>query len=123
MATKTRKAESAILSIASFFTKRPKPDIPTESTHYGPELPPKIASSQRKSGFDNKWKSAFTWVDETSDGSDMLCTLCICERDEPQAAGLSSFIQTYEFVATLHMMCDILPVLSALSRAFQVVYV
>ena len=35
------------------------------------------------------------------------------------ALGLSKMVKTYNFVATVHMMCDILPHLSRLSKVFQ----
>ena len=41
------------------------------------------------------------------------------ERNDAQALGLSKFICTYQFVASLYMMSDILPILSHLSRLFQ----
>lgn len=44
------------------------------------------------------------------------------EKSDAQAQGLFVFIQTYEFVAALLMMSDVLPVLAALSRALQVNY-
>ena len=40
------------------------------------------------------------------------------ERNDAQALGLSKFISTYKFVASLYMMSDVLPILSHLSRAF-----
>ncbi|KAH3702572.1 hypothetical protein DPMN_077596 [Dreissena polymorpha] len=42
------------------------------------------------------------------------------ERNDARAAGLSKFSQNYQFVFTLHMMCDVLPHLSDLSKAMQV---
>ena len=41
------------------------------------------------------------------------------ERGDPMALGLSKMVKTYNFVATVHMMCDILPHLSRLSKVFQ----
>ncbi|XP_070578683.1 uncharacterized protein [Ptychodera flava] len=41
------------------------------------------------------------------------------ERHDPQAAGLSRFVEDWCFIATLKMMCDVLPHLSTLSRSFQ----
>ena len=41
------------------------------------------------------------------------------ERSEPVAAGLIKMITTYKFLATLYMMCDILPHLARLSCMFQ----
>ncbi|KAJ8043867.1 hypothetical protein HOLleu_11159 [Holothuria leucospilota] len=41
------------------------------------------------------------------------------EKDNPKAIGLLKLASQWKFVATLHMMCDILPKLSELSR-FQV---
>ena len=40
------------------------------------------------------------------------------ERNNAQASGLAGFIKSYRFVASLHMYCDILPLLANLSRAF-----
>ena len=42
------------------------------------------------------------------------------ERNDARAAGLAKFSQNYQFVLTLHMMCDVLPHLSDLSKAMQV---
>lgn len=39
-------------------------------------------------------------------------------KGDAMALGLSCFVQHYEFVAALLMMSDVLPVLSAGSRAF-----
>ncbi|XP_033101202.1 uncharacterized protein LOC117104464, partial [Anneissia japonica] len=41
------------------------------------------------------------------------------ERSDVQAMGLSVFLQTYDFVATLYMLSDVLPLLSQLSKAMQ----
>ena len=41
------------------------------------------------------------------------------ERNDAQALGLSKFICTYQFVASVYMMSDILPILSHLSKLFQ----
>ncbi|XP_070581491.1 zinc finger protein 862-like [Ptychodera flava] len=41
------------------------------------------------------------------------------ERNDPKACGLSKFVEDWRFIATLLMMCDILPHLAALSRYFQ----
>ena len=41
------------------------------------------------------------------------------ERGDPAALGLVHMIKTYRFVATLHLLCDVLPHLSRLSKAFQ----
>ena len=41
------------------------------------------------------------------------------ERTCVEAHGLAVFVQKYEFVATLHMLSDVLPPLAQLSRAFQ----
>ncbi|XP_053409202.1 zinc finger protein 862-like [Mercenaria mercenaria] len=41
------------------------------------------------------------------------------ERNDSQAMGLAVFVQTYKFLLTLSMMCDILPHMSALSKAMQ----
>ena len=41
------------------------------------------------------------------------------ERNDAQALGLSKFISTYKFVASLYMMSDVLPILSHLSKLFQ----
>ena len=41
------------------------------------------------------------------------------ERHDAQALGLATFVKTYNFVATLLMLSDILPPLASLSRAFQ----
>ncbi|XP_052212530.1 zinc finger protein 862-like [Dreissena polymorpha] len=41
------------------------------------------------------------------------------ERNDARAAGLAKFSQNYQFVLTLHMMCDVLPHLSDLSKAMQ----
>ena len=41
------------------------------------------------------------------------------ERHDAQALGLSSFMETYKFLATLLMLCDILPCMACLSKAFQ----
>lgn len=42
------------------------------------------------------------------------------ERNEATARGLATFLTTFQFTATLLMLCDILPLLSKLSRLFQV---
>ncbi|KAE8293775.1 hypothetical protein D5F01_LYC06711 [Larimichthys crocea] len=41
------------------------------------------------------------------------------ERNEATARGLATFLTTFQFTATLLMLCDILPLLSKLSRLFQ----
>ena len=41
------------------------------------------------------------------------------ERGEPVAIGLSRVVQQYKFIATLYMMCDVLPKVSRLSCIFQ----
>ncbi|KAJ8043866.1 hypothetical protein HOLleu_11156 [Holothuria leucospilota] len=41
------------------------------------------------------------------------------EKDNPKAIGLLKLASQWKFVATLHMMCDILPKLSELPRRFQ----
>lgn len=41
------------------------------------------------------------------------------ERNCAQAAGLVAFIERYKFVAALHMLSDVLPLLANFSRAFQ----
>lgn len=41
------------------------------------------------------------------------------ERNDAPALGLRKFTCTYQFVASLYMMSDILPILSHLSRLFQ----
>ncbi|XP_006825057.1 zinc finger protein 862-like [Saccoglossus kowalevskii] len=41
------------------------------------------------------------------------------ERHDATAAGLASFLKEYKFVATLYMLCDILPHLTRLSLLFQ----
>ena len=38
------------------------------------------------------------------------------EKENPVAIGLSKILGKYKFVATLHLMCDILPLLSRLSK-------
>lgn len=42
------------------------------------------------------------------------------ERGDAQALGLAAFVQKFDFIATLYMMCDLLPPLSQLSKALQV---
>lgn len=42
------------------------------------------------------------------------------ERNDPQALGLVRQVENSRFVACLHMLCDILPALSQLSKQFQV---
>lgn len=42
------------------------------------------------------------------------------ERADATAAGLAMFVKTTNFVASIHMMSDILPHLSRLSKSFQV---
>ena len=41
------------------------------------------------------------------------------ERNNAEAAGLLSFIRSYDFIASLYMFSDVLPPLASLSRAFQ----
>ncbi len=41
------------------------------------------------------------------------------ERGEAIAVGLSRVVQTFKFIATLYMMCDVLPKVARLSRIFQ----
>ena len=41
------------------------------------------------------------------------------ERNDAQAIGLLKLVQTYNFVAAVHTLCDVLPSLSQLSKAFQ----
>ncbi|XP_038054693.1 uncharacterized protein LOC119726915 [Patiria miniata] len=41
------------------------------------------------------------------------------ERHEAVALGLATFAKTYDFVATLLMLCDVLPLLARLSKIFQ----
>ncbi|XP_060603655.1 E3 SUMO-protein ligase KIAA1586-like [Ruditapes philippinarum] len=41
------------------------------------------------------------------------------ERNDARAAGLSVFTQDYRFVLAIHMICDVLPHLTALSCAMQ----
>ena len=41
-------------------------------------------------------------------------------NDEDKAVGLLRKVNKWDFVAILHMMCDVLPHLSALSKRFQV---
>ncbi|XP_077863345.1 zinc finger protein 862-like [Saccoglossus kowalevskii] len=41
------------------------------------------------------------------------------ERDNATAAGLVSFIKDYQFIASIHMLSDVLPHLSRLSLLFQ----
>ncbi|CAG2186740.1 unnamed protein product [Mytilus edulis] len=41
------------------------------------------------------------------------------ERGDAQALGLATFVQKFDFIATLYMMCDLLPPLSQLSKALQ----
>ena len=41
------------------------------------------------------------------------------ERHDAQALGLATFVKSYQFVATLLMLADVLPPLANLSRAFQ----
>ena len=41
------------------------------------------------------------------------------ERHDAQALGLATFVKSYNFVATLLMLADVLPPLTHLSRAFQ----
>ena len=41
------------------------------------------------------------------------------ERNNAEAAGLLSFIRTYNFIASLYLFSDVLPHLAGLSRAFQ----
>ena len=41
------------------------------------------------------------------------------ERGDALAHGLSRVVRQYSFVATLYMMCDILPVISRLSCVLQ----
>ena len=41
------------------------------------------------------------------------------ERNNAEAAGLLSFIRSYDFIASLCMFSDVLPPLAILSRAFQ----
>jgi hypothetical protein len=45
------------------------------------------------------------------------------ERNDARAAGLSVFTQDYRFVLAIHMMCDVLPHLTALSCAMQVMII
>ena len=42
------------------------------------------------------------------------------ERHDATAQGLSKFVHKFKFVASLAMLADVLPVLSILSKAFQV---
>ena len=41
------------------------------------------------------------------------------ERNNAEAVGLAKFVKTYNFVAALYMLSDVLPSLAGLSRAFQ----
>lgn len=41
------------------------------------------------------------------------------ERGDALAVGLSRVVKHYNFVASLYMMCDVLPTVSRLSRIFQ----
>ena len=41
------------------------------------------------------------------------------ERSDAKAVGLSSLMCHYKFVATLHLLCDVLPHVSYLSKCFQ----
>jgi hypothetical protein len=41
------------------------------------------------------------------------------ERNNAEAAGLLSFIRTYNFIASLYLFSDVLPHIAGLSRAFQ----
>ncbi|XP_076113346.1 zinc finger protein 862-like [Mytilus galloprovincialis] len=41
------------------------------------------------------------------------------ERGDAQALGLATFVQKFDFIATLYMVCDLLPPLSQLSKALQ----
>ena len=41
------------------------------------------------------------------------------ERGDALARGLCKIVKKYKFIATLYMMCDVLPVVSHLSRTFQ----
>ena len=45
------------------------------------------------------------------------------EKEEPVAIGLFKVMKSYEFVACLHLLCEILPHLSHLSRLFQAEYI
>ena len=42
------------------------------------------------------------------------------ERGDALAQGLSKVIKSYSFIATLYMMCDILPLVTRLSHIFQI---
>ncbi len=41
------------------------------------------------------------------------------ERGDALAAGSNRVVKRYNFVASLYMMCDVLPKVSRLSRTFQ----
>ena len=41
------------------------------------------------------------------------------ERGQALAVGLCRVVKKYDFISTLYMMCDILPIVSRLSRVFQ----
>ena len=41
------------------------------------------------------------------------------ERGQALAHGLCKVVKQFKFIATLYMMCDVLPVVSHLSRIFQ----
>ena len=42
------------------------------------------------------------------------------ERSDATAAGLAMFVKNTNFIASIHMMSDVLPHLSKLSKTFQV---
>ena len=42
------------------------------------------------------------------------------ERGDALAVGLSKVVKRYKFIASLYLMCDTLPIVSRLSRLFQV---
>ena len=45
------------------------------------------------------------------------------ERGDALAVGLSNVVRKYDFVASLYMMCDVLPVVSRLSCVLQSSYI
>ena len=49
----------------------------------------------------------------------LISALISDSTTDPTAKGIFTFITTFEFLASTHLLCDVLPILTHLSKTFQ----
>ena len=86
------------------------------------EMQATLNSAERKfkQTFHTRWLSFDGPIDAILANLDPLISALIGDSDPDQSAkGLLKFISNFSFLVTTHFLCDVLPLLSRLSKIFQ----